>query len=562
MPASQITLGLRSSSGRQRLTLASSASASVLRTSIAREMGLSEDFKLKRDQNGRPGEEILMGRTANLRTMRLNHGDVIYVVPVVGTRFEVAEEEEEEEKNGSEATPSTAGAVAVPAPTEDAVDALLTSQTGRIAQERTPNCGHPTGQKCIYCAPKDPYDEEYLKSQGIKHMSFHAHLRKLRGKLGGLEDISCAIKSGRCSSHKPWPAGICSRCQPSAITLNRQPYRHVDNLMFENPHIVDTFLAYWRATGAQRMGLLYGVYEAHADVPLGIKARVATIYEPPQECSKDGIRILTDENEARVEAVAAALGLYRVGWIFTDLVHDSQGYLKHFRHVDSHFLSAQECIMAGLWQSRHPNPCRLATNGLFGSKFGTVLVTGNTEKQVHMEGYQVSNQCMALARDGCLVPTKDAPELGYVRESTSEKYVPDVFYKEKDKYGNEVTKIARPLPVEYLLIDVPVSTPLEPVHTFHVAKRPFPIENRPMEGHLQDFASLAAHRHQFVADLPNLFRDFHLLLYLATQNVNPLWDHMSSLLTAVKEDKGDAILAWSKSEHWQTIELLLEAGYN
>lgn len=42
---------------------------------------------------------------------------------------------------------------------------------------------------------------------------------------------------------------------------------------------------------------------------------------------------------------------------------------------------------------------------------------------------QVSNQCMALVRDDCLVPTLDAPELGYVRESTSEQYVPDVFYK-------------------------------------------------------------------------------------------------------------------------------------
>lgn len=41
---------------------------------------------------------------------------------------------------------------------------------------------------------------------------------------------------------------------------------------------------------------------------------------------------------------------------------------------------------------------------------------------------QVSNQCMALVRDDCLIPTLDAPELGYIRESTSEQYVPDVFY--------------------------------------------------------------------------------------------------------------------------------------
>lgn len=50
-----------------------------------------------------------------------------------------------------------------------------------------------------------------------------------------------------------------------------------------------------------------------------------------------------------------------------------------------------------------------------------------------MEGYQVSAQCMALVRDNCLLPTKDAPELGYIRESTDKQYVPDVFYKVSQK---------------------------------------------------------------------------------------------------------------------------------
>jgi len=53
-----------------------------------------------------------------------------------------------------------------------------------------------------------------------------------------------------------------------------------------------------------------------------------------------------------------------------------------------------------------------------------------THTHTHTFPYsQVSNQCMALVRDDCLVPTLDAPELGYIRESTPEQYVPDVFYK-------------------------------------------------------------------------------------------------------------------------------------
>ena len=57
------------------------------------------------------------------------------------------------------------------------------------------------------------------------------------------------------------------------------------------------------------------------------------------------------------------------------------------------------------------------------------LTTGDAENRIHFEGYQVSNQCMALVSDDCLIPTRDAPELGYVKESTNEQYVPDVFYK-------------------------------------------------------------------------------------------------------------------------------------
>lgn len=44
-----------------------------------------------------------------------------------------------------------------------------------------------------------------------------------KGKFLALEDISCRIKEG-CKDHPPWPKGICSRCQPNAITLNRQVF--------------------------------------------------------------------------------------------------------------------------------------------------------------------------------------------------------------------------------------------------------------------------------------------------------------------------------------------------
>lgn len=117
------------------------------------------------------------------------------------------------------------------------------------------------------------------------------------------------------------------------MTLNRQPYRHVDNVLFEHPAIVERFLAYWRATGHQRVGFLYGRYERHPDVPLGIRARVAAIYEPPQSSARDTVSLSPDPRAPLLQDLAARLGLRPVGWIFTDLLplDVATGTVKHIR---------------------------------------------------------------------------------------------------------------------------------------------------------------------------------------------------------------------------------------
>ena len=90
-------------------------------------------------------------------------------------------------------------------------------------------------------------------------------------------------------------------------------------------------------------GFLYGRYEHFPGVPLGIKAVVSAIYEPPQEGTRDGVKLepAEPEKEATLAALATNLGLQRVGWIFTDLVSEASGTVKHFRNIETYFLSSQ-----------------------------------------------------------------------------------------------------------------------------------------------------------------------------------------------------------------------------
>lgn len=94
------------------------------------------------------------------------------------------------------------------------------------------SCRHGEKGMCDYCSPLEPYDPKYLMESAIKHASFHAHLRHLLSNQSKtsdpahqpppLEEPDFRVKSPCPGKHEPWPRGICSKCQPSAVTLNRQ----------------------------------------------------------------------------------------------------------------------------------------------------------------------------------------------------------------------------------------------------------------------------------------------------------------------------------------------------
>ncbi|KAF6095873.1 NPL4-like protein, ubiquitin recognition factor [Phyllostomus discolor] len=522
--ADSIIIRVQSPDGVKRITATKRETAAMFLKKVAKEFGFQNNgfsVYINRNKTG----EITAASNKSLNLLKIKHGDLLFLFP--SSRAGPSSDMDT-------GAPPRSRASGAPPVVEDEIDQYLSRQDGKIYRSRDPQlCRHGPLGKCVHCVPLEPFDEDYLHhlEPPVKHMSFHAYIRKLtggadKGKFVALENISCKIKSG-CEGHLPWPNGICTKCQPSAITLNRQKYRHVDNIMFENHTVADRFLDFWRKTGNQHFGYLYGRYTEHKDIPLGIRAEVAAIYEPPQVGTQNSLELLEDPRAEVVDEIAAKLGLRKVGWIFTDLVSEDtrKGTVRYSRNKDTYFLSAEECITAGDFQNKHPNVCRLSPDGHFGSKFVTAVATGGPDNQVHFEGYQVSNQCMALVRDECLLPCKDAPELGYAKESSSEQYVPDVFYKDIDKFGNEITQLARPLPVEYLIID--------------------------------DFHSLATYLSQNTSSVfLDTVSDFHLLLFLVTNEVMPLQDSISLLLEAVRTRDEELAQTWKKSEQWATIEQL------
>ncbi len=72
----------------------------------------------------------------------------------------------------------------------------------------------------------------------------------------------------------------------------------------------------------QRMGWLYGYYSEDPNYPEGVRVNVEAVYEPPQIGEMGGVHALEDPLGTKVDMIAEALSLERVGWIFTSLNQD------------------------------------------------------------------------------------------------------------------------------------------------------------------------------------------------------------------------------------------------
>lgn len=258
------------------------------------------------------------------------------------------------------------------------------------------------------------------------------------------------------------------------LRVSRQENPHCSSASFDRD-AANAFQVYVNETLAfsiKRGGFMYGRVTDAATVAVDF------IYEPPQVATEDDLTLLRDtDEEVLVEAIAAGLGMRRVGFVFTQAV-GRQG-------KGEYTLSGREVLQAA---ELH------AEGGIEEWVTAVVKLEVNEDgaADVHFEAFQLSDICVKLFKDGLFVtdPPPEDPKVSRMKK--------DVVIGVKD---------TREVDNDFFLVPVSISDHQGPLTSS------FPVENRISTVTLR---ALKEHLDR-TKHLPFVKRisDFHLLLQLA-----------------------------------------------
>lgn len=283
---------------------------------------------------------------------------------------------------------------------------------------------------------------------------------------------------------------------PPSVSIKQQPYRHVDTLSVMNVPEMEYFIGYWRnhllENAMQRVGWMYGYYAEDKNYDEGCRAVLEGIYEPPQEMVGELAQPSDDPARGTVDRIAEALGLERIGWIFTTLLLD-----------DGVLLSPNEVQRIARLQNEHSTDIHFTKYVL--SKFVSCAVRPDVKLGglPSISPFMVSDQCAAMVRDGIIAENAD-PKYCEVREAKPKELISDFVVE-----GKANKRIA----TDFFVVRVNDTAPKKLRSMFTHAD--FPRENRPTHPQRRDDLKKYFQKRDRSEPSWSKFADFHLILYIA-----------------------------------------------
>ncbi|GAY56449.1 hypothetical protein CUMW_171970 [Citrus unshiu] len=258
------------------------------------------------------------------------------------------------------------------------------------------------------------------------------------------------------------------------MRVTRQENPHCESVSFDRD-CADAFQQYVNETLAfavKRGGFMYGT------VLEDKRVEVNFIYEPPQQGTEEVLYILRDEEEEKlVDAIAAGLGMKKVGFIFTQTI---------MQNKKDYTLSNTEVLQAVEFHAE----CNM-------EEWVTAVVKLEVSEEgsaaIHFEAFQMSDMCVRLFKEGWFeteIAEGDDPKLSKMKK--------DVVVGGKD---------VKEVDNDFFLVVVKILDHQGPLSsTFPIENRTTQVTMRALKSHLNRSPSLP---------LVKRISDFHLLLFLA-----------------------------------------------